>query len=138
MVRRPLEDKRFFDVMHKWLKRRIPKPKLCELCNKIPPQDLANVTGTYDRNFSNWKYICKKCHWHLDEDAQHIPSTKGIKFSKETIEKMRQSHMGILKGRKQTEQTKKILSDAHKGTKLSQYHRMRISEAIREHWKTRI
>ncbi len=137
MVRRPLEDKRFFDTLHHWLKRHLPKPELCEMCNEVPPRDLSNKTGLYNRDFKNWWYICKRCHWYFDIETMTIPSSKGLKRSQETIEKQRKSIMGKNKGKKRTEETKKILSEAHRGTRLSEYHRKRISEAIKEHWKTR-
>ena len=52
--------------LHMWVRRHLPKPELCEFCNKRPIEDLANITGIYDRNFDNWKYLCTKCHLRLD------------------------------------------------------------------------
>lgn len=29
--------------------------------------ELANITGVYDRDFSNWEWLCVKCHRLLDK-----------------------------------------------------------------------
>jgi hypothetical protein len=52
--------------LHVWVRRRLPMPKLCEFCNMRPPQDLANITGKYTKDFLNWKYLCRKCHGQVD------------------------------------------------------------------------
>jgi NUMOD3 motif len=52
--------------LHMWVRRNYPVPELCEICNLRPQYDLANVTGIYNREFSNWKYICRRCHMHSD------------------------------------------------------------------------
>lgn len=52
--------------LHKWLKQHLPKPDLCQDCNIKSAYDLANITGVYTRDFSNWKYLCRGCHMKLD------------------------------------------------------------------------
>lgn len=52
--------------LHIYVKKRLPKPKFCEYCNKITPYDLANVTGIYNRNLENWKWLCRRCHMNTD------------------------------------------------------------------------
>lgn len=54
------------DSLHQWLRNHLPMPELCEDCKKVPPYDLANITGIYTRNFNNWKYLCRHCHMILD------------------------------------------------------------------------
>jgi hypothetical protein len=53
-------------ALHRWVRSRIPITKLCEICNKVPPRDLANITGVYNRELNNWKYLCRKCHLRFD------------------------------------------------------------------------
>jgi hypothetical protein len=53
-------------TLHQYLRRYIPMPELCPECNKVPPRDLANITGIYNREFSNWKWMCKGCHQRYD------------------------------------------------------------------------
>jgi len=54
-------------ALHTWVKSRLHKPKLCQICNKNPPYDLANITGIYSRRLSNWDYLCRKCHFNYDK-----------------------------------------------------------------------
>ena len=51
--------------LHKWVKSRLPKTKLCQMCGLVPPFDLANK-GTYNRDLDNWEWLCRKCHMHTD------------------------------------------------------------------------
>jgi hypothetical protein len=60
-------DKVKYAGLHQWIRRHLPKPKLCEMCNLIAPTDLANITGIYTRDFNNWKYFCHKCHMNFDK-----------------------------------------------------------------------
>jgi hypothetical protein len=53
--------------LHEWLRRRLHSD-LCQKCNKAPAQDLANITGLYNRELKNWKHLCKKCHVKMDYD----------------------------------------------------------------------
>lgn len=41
-----------------------------------PTYDLANITGNYTRDFSNWKYLCRKCHMKSD-GRMNLKSQKG-------------------------------------------------------------
>lgn len=58
-------DKVGYYQLHTWIKARLPKPKLCELCVKVPPYDLANK-GIYNRDLENWEYLCRSCHMKKD------------------------------------------------------------------------
>jgi hypothetical protein len=51
--------------LHRWVERRLKKPKKCECCKKNKPYDLANK-GVYDRNLENWEWLCRKCHMTKD------------------------------------------------------------------------
>jgi hypothetical protein len=44
-----------------WIRRNKPKPDKCELCNINPPYKVKNITGVYNRDFSNWQWLCSKC-----------------------------------------------------------------------------
>ena len=86
--------------LHQWVRRHLPEPDLCELCNKVPPYDLANITGVYNRDFNNWKYYCRRCHVHSDdrlEKAYRIrkilslmrPDVDGIRYGKKSGRKIK-------------------------------------------------
>ena len=52
--------------LHKWVRRRKPKPKFCEICKIKPPIDLANISGKYKRDLSDWEWVCRLCHMKKD------------------------------------------------------------------------
>ena len=58
-------DKVKYFPLHKWVKSRLPKTKLCQMCGKVPPLDLANK-GVYNRDLDNWEWLCRKCHMTSD------------------------------------------------------------------------
>lgn len=55
-------------ALHSWIKRHKPKPELCENCKKVPPYDLANISGKYLRDTKDYKWMCRKCH--MEEDGR--------------------------------------------------------------------
>jgi hypothetical protein len=64
-----------YHALHIWVRRHLSKPELCQVCKLVPPHDLANVTGMYNREFHNWKYMCRKCHMESDgrmNNLKHI------------------------------------------------------------------
>lgn len=56
-----------YNLLHKWVRRYLPKPELCEICNKAPVQDLSNISGTYKRTLTDWQYLCRSCHIIKDQ-----------------------------------------------------------------------
>jgi hypothetical protein len=60
-----------YNPLHRWIKRHFPKSELCQICNVKPSLDLANMSGIYNRDFSNWQYLCRKCHNRYDR-SRHI------------------------------------------------------------------
>lgn len=54
-------------AIHRWVRVHFWSTRLCQLCMQVPPVDLANITGVYNREFKNWRYACRKCHIHFDE-----------------------------------------------------------------------
>jgi len=65
-------------ALHQWIRTYLPIPAFCEICKTVPPPlHLANVTGVYNREFNNWKYLCAKCHFHFDlESHKHFIHSK--------------------------------------------------------------
>ena len=69
-------------AMHEWVRNHLSQPELCEICNLKPSLDLANITGIYGRDLTNWKYLCRTCHMKSDGrlDLIHrsrVPWNKG-------------------------------------------------------------
>lgn len=61
-------DKVKYRGLHEWVERRLPKPDFCERCNLVKPHDLANKSGNYLRDLSDWEWLCRKCH--ITEDGR--------------------------------------------------------------------
>lgn len=55
-----------YTALHSWIKRRLPKPALCNCCEKELPRDLANISQEYKRTTSDWEWLCRKCHMKKD------------------------------------------------------------------------
>lgn len=68
--------------LHYWVKRNWPGgiPKSCQTCSVMvygkKGLHLANITGIYSRDFSNWQFMCPKCHVKFD-GIRKIPWNKG-------------------------------------------------------------
>jgi len=52
--------------IHRWVERYKLKPKYCECCGKVPPYDLANISGEYKRDLDDWEWLCRRCHMTKD------------------------------------------------------------------------
>jgi hypothetical protein len=55
-----------YRALHCWVRDHLPKPELCEICHSARPYDLANKSGKYLRDLSDWQYVCRRCH-HLSD-----------------------------------------------------------------------
>ena len=86
-------------ALHLWVRRHLPAPELCQICNIKLHRDLANMTGIYNREFKNWKYLCVSCHKKYDYEHGF---------------------------RKHSEETKRKISIAQIGKKLSEEHKQKI------------
>ena len=52
--------------LHRWIRKRLLKPQLCESCKEKQPYDLANISQQYKRDVSDWEWLCRKCHMVKD------------------------------------------------------------------------
>lgn len=66
-----------YGSLHEWVKRRIPKPIFCSECRKLPPKDLANKSGEYKRDLSDWEWLCRKCHMKKDGRLSNLRQFNG-------------------------------------------------------------
>lgn len=58
-----------YGSIHDYVRIRKPKPELCERCHERPAIDMANISGEYLRDLSDWEYLCRKCH--MDGDGRN-------------------------------------------------------------------
>lgn len=72
-----------YGALHKWIRRRLSKPKLCNDCKNDKPRDLANISGKYKQELSDWEWLCRKCHMKKDGRLKKLSELekdyKGIK-----------------------------------------------------------
>ncbi len=67
-----------YNALHAWVKRHLVKPHFCHDCNQ-PALDLANISGQYKRDLSDWEWLCRKCHMTKDGRLKALRKTQ---FSK--------------------------------------------------------
>jgi hypothetical protein len=60
-------DKVKYNALHDYIKYNLPKPNKCQDCNKSKRLDLANISGNYLRDLSDWEWLCRSCHMIKDE-----------------------------------------------------------------------
>lgn len=66
--------------LHSWIRRNKPKPERCEICNFEKPLDVANVSGTYKRELSDFQWLCRRCHMKSDGRFSNLKQFKGVKY----------------------------------------------------------
>lgn len=62
-------------ALHVWARRLKPKPDFCEICGEKPPYDLANVSGNYKRDITDFQWLCRKCHMQSDGRLDRLYSS---------------------------------------------------------------
>lgn len=76
---------------HRRMEKLITKPDVCNKCKIAKPVDLANISGKYLMDFTDWEYLCRKCHMESDgrnnmlraygyATKGQVPWNKGLKF----------------------------------------------------------
>lgn len=62
--------------LHEWITNHFPKTILCQICNKKPPYDLANRSGHYLRDLTDWQWLCRRCHMLSDGRMSNLKRGK--------------------------------------------------------------
>lgn len=65
-----------YRALHHWVRKNFPVPKHCVFCSEEKRLYLANMTGIYNREIINWKYLCAKCHIKHDDIVVRAMETK--------------------------------------------------------------
>lgn len=62
-----------YKKLHHKISKLYGKPKICEICSKEVVEQKkihwACVTGKYEPERHNWKRLCVKCHYEIDEHS---------------------------------------------------------------------
>jgi len=51
-----------YKPLHAYIRKYLPRPELCGMCNIKPSRDIHNLDHEYSRNFKTWVWLCHKCH----------------------------------------------------------------------------
>lgn len=54
------------DALHTYVRRRLPSDGRCTCCGQEKRLDLANISGEYKRELSDWEWLCRRCHMIKD------------------------------------------------------------------------
>ena len=73
-------DKVGYTALHNYVKRRLKRPIICQKCLKISRVDLANISGKYKRDLSDWEWLCRKCHMEKDGRLYKLVKTNHKKY----------------------------------------------------------
>lgn len=54
--------------VHYWVKKQLGNPRLCDACGVTDwkTYDWANLSGDYKYDLSDWKRMCRPCHFRMD------------------------------------------------------------------------
>lgn len=56
-----------YTALHQWVRNRVSSDNHCQKCGNFYERlDLANISGLYKRDLSDWEYLCRKCHMIKD------------------------------------------------------------------------
>lgn len=86
-------------ALHDWIKRRFPKPELCQKCQKNEPYDLANK-GIYSRDLNNWEWLCRKCHMESDGRMNNLKRNPKLSPEEKKMSQKRSNQKNIERIRK--------------------------------------
>lgn len=58
--------------LHAWVNSNLPRPELCQVCNLQTPYDVANISGQYLRDLTDYRWLCRKCHMVSDGRLEQL------------------------------------------------------------------
>lgn len=121
--------------IHEWVYKNISKPASCNKCDKKEKLEASNNSGKYTLSNDDWEWICHSCHAKKDKwgnlEKAHIARrgktswNKGKTSSEETKRKLSDSH----KGKHHAGTFKKGSSPWTKGRNLSEEHKQKIGQS---------
>jgi hypothetical protein len=86
------------DAVHAWVRRRKVKSQFCERCKIGKAQDLANISGRYKRDVSDYEWLCRRCHMEDDGRFENLSRDRkgeehpNAKFTENDIFEIRKLH----------------------------------------------
>lgn len=56
-----------YTALHEWVRKTKKRTRNCQQCNRQNIwTDMANISGQYKREISDWIELCRKCHIRMD------------------------------------------------------------------------
>ncbi len=112
-----------YGALHDYVKFHLPKTPVCNTCHQDKPLDLANISQTYQRDLSDWEWLCRRCHMKKDGRIEklHTPEnhrkiSEALKGRVRSPEHCRKLSLA-LKGRRHTDEWKRKMSEIMKRSK---------------------
>lgn len=56
-----------YHAVHKWIQKSLIKPQTCRDCNQPKKLELANLSGEYKRDITDWEWLCHR--YNTSKDA---------------------------------------------------------------------
>lgn len=80
------------DALHSWVKRYLPRPEVCPICQINTNLELCNISprynpATYTRDLNNWIWLCRKCHMISDDRILNLELSPYRKMNKKLASK---------------------------------------------------
>lgn len=75
------EDDVKYSGLHAWVERQLTRPECCSSCGDPGKVDLANISGEYKRELTDWEWLCRTCHMKKDGRMNNRESGKFKKAS---------------------------------------------------------
>ena len=67
-----------YAAQHIRMSKLVPKPELCQICGETKPHDLANISGQYLFDLTDWEWLCRRCHMRKDGRLQRFAVRKDM------------------------------------------------------------
>lgn len=135
-----------YTALHGWIRKHKLKPEFCEECSKVPPYDLANISGEYKRDINDFRWLCRRCHMKNDGRLTKLhqnPWHKGKIISDFKIEvECRYCHKRFLRKKSSLNSKHTYCSKSCHYAYLKKYGvdeeiRKKISITVKKDWRKR-
>jgi len=55
-----------YNALHQWVGNPLYMPTECTCCGNVSRIDLANISGKYLRDLSDWEWLCRRSRMNKD------------------------------------------------------------------------
>lgn len=65
-----------YSAIHWWVRKRKPRPPVCEMCGEKRRMHWANIDFEYRRDLEDYVSLCSPCHGSFDRDMHAMGFTR--------------------------------------------------------------